>query len=201
MDFAKIIDSKRYGQVVLIDDIGDVTPNEPGNLTVYLATDSAIVGMGMSRYNIIDGPASPYLRNLLSEEPDLRKAEEFIGLLLKQNTALPQKFADTDQERPVFAKSFHSERYGQIVAIQDGCMEARDPHIQIRFRPTRPTILQGMTLIKVAEHCRGDEILQKVGERAAVRAKFQSLDLAKVEACVDEWVKKYPKDMPPLTFT
>lgn len=204
-DFVRIISTPKYGDVAIVDDVGDIGPDDCGHVYVYIGTETSTTVFGVPRfaYEVV----SPFTKAAL----DPLEIQATINLLDKHcANGQSSKLAETRKHVP-FAKIFRSERYGQIVAIKNGDMEQKKPHIMVQFRPTRPTNFKAVTLIRPSGPEGQPEEVNRMlptprdfeaAMHYFVGVRFEALDLEQIEKCVEGWIQNFPKDKtPPITFT
>jgi hypothetical protein len=111
----------------------------------------------------------------------------------------PERIAQA--KRPPFAKLFHSERFGPVIAIRDGEMDNFEFHISIRFRPTRPAHISMSSVLTPSKKLR--ERNPNTPSHELMAHKFANLDLPQVERCIEGYLKQVAKiaTVPAITFS
>lgn len=202
-DFARTITTPKYGEIVILDDPGDISPDDVGHLMIYTAVEGAVTAIGVPRF--MHDLTRPFTR----AELDPTEIEQSMDSL--DRFVCKGKLAKLRRERKpdAYCKIFHSEKYGQIVAIKNGDMENSKPHIMVQFRPTRPTTIRAVSLIAASDdqpdiinrHFATPEEL-KAALHYFIDLRFERLDLTQIETCVEGWIKNAPTSrIAPLTFT
>lgn len=204
-DFARIITTPKYGDVVVIDDVGDITPKDPGHVRLYLG--------GSGGVTVLDLPRAAYdvITPFIAADPDPSEIQSTLDLLDRRVAGgkIAMVTSTNKGERKSIGKLFHSEKYGQVVAVLNGDMEKNDPHIMVQFRPTRPTTIRAISLICPSRD-QPDVITKALptpdefaaGLNYMIELRFEQLELAQIETCIEGWINNYPANrVPPITFT
>jgi hypothetical protein len=199
-DFATLVHTKKYGDVLIVDDFGDLKPTDAGHVYLYLACEEAIACMHLPRlcWEMVE----PVYRSPI----DPQEIEQLIEKLDRKGSG-GQITSEYNRSKPeTFAKLLRSEKFGLIAVIKDGDMTIPQPHVALQFRPTRPIGVRGFTIFKVKPHAElsplgHDLALNRSLMRMAVDVKFQGVDLQTAETCIQSWLDTYPRNLPPVTFT
>jgi hypothetical protein len=202
-DFVRTIDTPKYGEIVILDDPGDVSQDDVGHVMVYAGVEGAVTAIGLPRF------AHDIVRPFTRAELDPTEIQHCLDSL--DRAMCKGKLAELVRERKhdTFCKIFRSEKYGQVVAIKNGDMDNSRPHIMVQFRPTRPTTIRAISLITASDQQPEivNEILTtpeelKAGLHYFINLRFQKLNLEQIESCIEGWIKNAPTDrIAPLTFT
>jgi hypothetical protein len=196
MQFAQIINTPRLGQVVLVDDVGTVDTHHPGFIDLYLASEEGICKTQINRLDLA-------LSGAIAEAAASSKPEALESILLILHRKGGSSFVDrvASANHPPFAKLFHSERFGQILAIRDGEMEDTSSHIAVRFRPTRPAHMSMSSVLTPSDKLRQEH--PDMDDQELMAHQFANMQLHHAERCIESYLRTAERlnYVPAVTFS